>query len=262
MPSDHATAFHLTSNACERWATGDSAMVCIVDDAREVRVGLSRLLVAGGYLVCAFESAEHFLERQDAQTPGCLLLDIGLPGMTGLELQHALTGTPSECPIVFLSGQGSIATAVQAMKAGAITFLEKPIDDQRLLVAIEEALRHHAQRRMDRAVRCTIQQRFKKMTPRERQVMSHVVRGRLNKQIAADIGTGEKTVKVHRYRVMRKMGVRSVPELVRLGAQVGVAFEPALVRASQTGSPHFPGNNIRQHLPATVEVEADSSFFR
>jgi FixJ family two-component response regulator len=194
--------------------------VFIVEDAREVRVALSRLLAAAGYQVRAYESAERFLDDEDAETAACLLLDVGLPGMTGLELQQALAGSPRERPIVFLTGQGDIATAVHAMKAGAVDFLAKPIDDQRLIAAVEQALRCDETLRPERAIRCTAQQRFGRMTPRERQVMTHVVRGRLNKQIAADIGTGEKTVKVHRNRVMKKMGVRSVAELVHLGARV------------------------------------------
>ena len=204
----------------------DTATVFIVDD--EVRMGLSRLLAIAGYHVRAFESAERFLVDQDADTPGCLLLDVCLRGISGLELQHALAGSPRARPIVFLSGQGNIATAVHAMKAGAIDFLEKPIDDQRLFAAIEQALRLDAQRRLDQTVRRTILERFATMTPREQEVMMHVVRGQLNRQIAAELGIGEKTVKVHRGRVTTKMRVRSVPELMHLGARLGVKSEPVL----------------------------------
>jgi len=191
-------------------------------------MGLSRVLGAAGYAVRTFESAERFLSEQDAAVPGCLLLDVCMPGLSGLELQHALMGSPGARPIVFLSGQGDIQTSVHAMKEGAVDFLTKPIDNERLFEAVEQALRRDAEQRLDRAIRDMIQQRLETLTPRERQVMTHVIRGKLNKQIAAGLGTGEKTVKVHRARVMAKMGARSVAELVQLGARVGVAIEPAL----------------------------------
>lgn len=202
--------------------------VFIVEDAQEVRMALSCLLVAAGYQVRSFESAERFLEEQDSEDPGCLLLDICLPGLSGLELQGALASFPVARPIVFLTGAGDIQAGVQAMKAGAVDFLTKPIDDERLITAVEQALRRDAEKRQERAVRSVIHQRYKTLTRRERQIMTHVIRGRLNKQIAVEIGIGEKTVKHHRERVMAKMGVRSVAELVQLGARVGVAIEPVL----------------------------------
>jgi FixJ family two-component response regulator len=200
--------------------------VFIVDDAREVRVGLSRLLSAAGYQARAFESAESFLQEQDAEAPGCLLLDVCMPDLNGIELQRALTGSQFPRPIVFLTGMGDVQTSVHAMKEGAVDFLTKPVDDVRLFAAVEMALRRDAEQRLDRSIRNTIQQRLEILTPRELQVMGHVIRGRLNKQIAADLGTGEKTVKVHRARVMSKMMVRSVAELVQLGARVGVGIQP------------------------------------
>jgi FixJ family two-component response regulator len=206
----------------------EAPTVFIVDDAREVRLGLSRLLSAAGYSVRAFESAERFLEEQDAETPGCLLLDVCLPGLSGLELQRALVGSSCARPTVFLTGKGEIQTSVHAMKAGAVDFLTKPIDDERLFAAIEQAVQRDLGQRRQRAIRVAAQQRFQRLTRREQQVMAQVIRGRLNKQIAADLGIGEKTVKVHRGRVMLKMSVRSVPELVQLGACVGVPIEPAL----------------------------------
>jgi len=202
--------------------------VFIVDDAREVRVALSRLLSAANYQVRAFESAERFLEADVAEAPGCLLLNVFLPGLTGIELQRSLQSSPCERPIVFMTDRGDIQTCVHAMKAGAVDYLTKPMNNARLLAAVEQALRRDEERRMERAIRSMIQQRLETLTPRERQVMLRVISGRLNKQIAAEIGVGEKTVKVHRARVMSKMGVRSVAELVRMGARVGVAIESAL----------------------------------
>lgn len=202
--------------------------VYIVDDTREVRTALSRLLGAAGYQVRSFESAERFLAEHDVDAPGCLLLDVCMPGLSGLQLQRVLTGSPAARPIVFLTGKGDIQSSVHAMKEGAVDFLTKPIDDKQLFAAVEQALRRDAEQRLEVAIRSTIQKRHETLTPRERQVMVHVIRGRLNKQIAAGLGTGEKTVKVHRARVMSKMGARSVAELVQLGARVGVAIEPAL----------------------------------
>jgi FixJ family two-component response regulator len=202
--------------------------VFIVDDDWQVRVALSRLLSAADYQVRAFESAEHFLEQHDVEVPGCLLLDVCMVGRSGIELQRLLANSSCERPIVFLSATGDIETSVQAMKQGAIDFLTKPVDCQRLFTAVEQALRCDEERRMERAIRLTIEARLETLTPRERQVMVRVIRGRLNKQIAADLGTGEKTVKVHRGRVMFKMRVRSVAELVQLGARVRIGIEPAL----------------------------------
>jgi FixJ family two-component response regulator len=207
---------------------GITSTVFIVDDAREVRMGLSRLLAGAGYRVRAFESAACFLEEHDGEAPGCLLLDVCMPGLSGLELQHSLVGSPDARPIVFLTGRGDIQTSVHAMKEGAVDFLTKPVDEQRLFAAVDQALKRDAEQRLERAIRDTIQRRLAMLTPRERQVMAHVIRGRLNKQIAADLGTGEKTVKVHRARVMSKMVARSVAELVQLAARAGVGIEPAL----------------------------------
>jgi len=207
---------------------GTTSTVFIVDDAREVRMGLSRLLAAAGYRVRAFESAACFLEEHDVEAPGCLLLDVCMPGLSGLELQRTLVGSPGARPIVFLTGRGDIQTSVHAMKEGAVDFLTKPVDESQLFAAVEQALKRDAEQRLERAIRDTIHKRLAMLTPRERQVMAHVIRGRLNKQIAADLGTGEKTVKVHRARVMSKMVARSVAELVQLAARVGVGIEPAV----------------------------------
>jgi len=203
-------------------------IVFIVDDDQEVRTALSCLLAAAGYQARLFETAERFIEEQDAEAPGCLLLDVCLPGLSGLELQAALAGSPRARPIVFMTGSTDIQAGVQAIKAGAVDFLTKPVDENRLIAAIEQAFRCDAEQRRERAICSMIQQRLETLTPRERQVMTHVVLGQINRQIAAEIGTGEKTVKVHRGRVMSKMGAGSVAELVQLGARVGVAIEPNL----------------------------------
>jgi RNA polymerase sigma factor (sigma-70 family) len=213
---------------------GVTRTVFIVDDAPQVRRSLLRVLAAAGYQVRAFESAEDFLGEHEADAPGCLLLDIGLPGLTGIELQRAWSGSPNTPPIVFLTGMGDVQTSVDAMKEGAVDFLTKPIDSVRLFAAIEEAFRRDEAQRRQVSIRRAIQQRLDTLTPRERQVMACVIRGRLNKQIAVELGTGEKTVKVHRARVMRKMLARSVPELVQLGARVGVEIQPALAIGART----------------------------
>jgi FixJ family two-component response regulator len=209
-------------------AVNRAGTVFIVDDAREVRSGLVRVLGAAGYQVRPFESAERFLEALDAQdgeSPTCLLLDIRMPGMSGLELQRSLGESARSLPIVFLTGYGDIQTSVQAMKAGAVDYLTKPIDCAHLIAAVDEALRLDAAEREERALRNLIRKRLATLTFRERQVMEQVTRGKLNKQIAVQLGIGEKTVKVHRARVMSKMIVDSVPELVQLAARVGIANE-------------------------------------
>lgn len=215
-----------------------SGTVFIVDDEDVVRSALSRLLAVAGYQVRAFESATRFLEEQDADAPGCLLLDICLPGLSGIELQHALDGSPSTRPIVFLTGMGDVPTSVKAMKAGAVDFLTKPIDSTKLFPAIEHALQRDAQQRLEREIRKPIEQRVMKLTPREREVMMHVIRGRLNKQIAADLNTGEKTVKIHRGRVMTKMHARSVPELIQLALRAGFVGELTLPRRPSERRPN------------------------
>ena len=207
---------------------GKSGTVFIVDDSPQVRTSLVRVLSVAGYRTRAFESAESFLQEQDGAEPGCLLLDIYLPGLSGIDLQRTLDGSPCARPIVFLTGMADIQTSVTAMKAGAIDFLTKPIDNEKLFSAVDEALRRDAEQRVAHAIRTAIETRLKTLTPREREVLKFVVAGRLNKQISAIIGTGEKTVKVHRSRVMAKMRVRSVAELVLLAERVGIVNEPTI----------------------------------
>jgi FixJ family two-component response regulator len=207
----------------------EARTVFLVDDAPDVRVALSRVLSAAGYQVRSFESAERFLEEQDCATPGCLLLDICMPSMSGLDVQRSLAHSAHSRPIVFLTGCGDIQSGVQAMKVGAVDFLTKPVDETRLFAAIDQALQQDLKARNEYAIRSHIAKRLETLTCRERQVMHQVIRGRLNKQTAADLGIGEKTVKVHRARVMSKMDVRSVAELVQLASRAGLIHDPAVI---------------------------------
>ncbi|HZJ44366.1 MAG TPA: response regulator [Pyrinomonadaceae bacterium] len=187
-----------------------------MDDDPDVLKGLARLLRSAGLEVAAFSSPHAFLELHDSSAPGCLVLDLAMPGLNGLELQGALKAKGSAIPIVFLTGRGDIPMSVQAMKGGALDFLTKPVNDEDLLRAINAALEKDRIGRESRSELDEIQQRLSALTPREREVLTHVVSGQLNKQIANDLGTVEKTIKVHRARVMEKMKVNSVAELVRL----------------------------------------------
>ncbi|MGZ8842916.1 MAG: response regulator transcription factor, partial [Pyrinomonadaceae bacterium] len=168
-----------------------------------------------------FSSPSEFLEQHNPRAAGCLVLDVAMPGLNGLELQEALRAKGNWIPIIFLTGRGDIAMSVQAMKRGALDFLTKPVDDEKLLKAIGTALKQDRTQRRSRAELDDIKERLATLTPREREVLSHVVSGQLNKQIANDLGTVEKTIKVHRARVMEKMKVNSVAELVRLTERLG-----------------------------------------
>jgi FixJ family two-component response regulator len=196
--------------------------VFMVDDDPAVLKSLSRLLHASQFNVVTFGSPQEFLERHDPHTPGCLVLDVAMPGLNGLELQEALTVKGSAIPIIFLTGHGDIPMSVQAMKGGALDFLTKPVHDEDLLKAVEAALEKDRIERQSRAELDDIRKRLATLTPREREVLTHVVSGQLNKQIANDLGTVEKTIKVHRARVMEKMKVGSVAELVRLTERAGI----------------------------------------
>jgi FixJ family two-component response regulator len=197
--------------------------VFLVDDDAGVLKALSRLLRARGYEVQPFTSSQAFLAEHDASTPGCAVLDVSMPGLDGLELQQALTTGGSQRPVIFLTGKGDIPTSVRAMRAGAIDFLTKPVRDADLLGAIARAEKDDASTRNLNAELNSINARLALLTPREREVMAHVITGRLNKQIAGDLGTVEKTIKVHRGRMMEKMGVRSVADLVRLAEKIGIS---------------------------------------
>lgn len=228
---------------------GEMRTIFIVDDDHSIRTALSHLLQASGYQVHSFESAESFLKEQDATIPGCLLLDVCMPGLSGLELQRLLVGSPTARPIVFLTGTDDIQDSVLAMKQGAVDFLTKPIDDIRLLTAVEQALRRDREQRCEYAVLKKIQQRVDALTPRERVVMEYVVRGSLNKHIAWQMGIGEKTVKVHRERMMSKMGVRSVAELTQLAMRIGIASEHPEHIGASLSRPPLEGAENRYGVP-------------
>jgi len=196
--------------------------VYLVDDDVSVLRGLGRLLTAAGMKVAAFDSPREFLGRLDPAAAGCLVLDVAMPGLNGLELQQALAAKGSVLPIVFLTGRGDIPISVEAMKRGAADFLTKPVDDEELLAAIRNAFEKNRASRRAREERAQIEERLARLTAREREVLERVVTGRLNKQIAAELGTVEKTIKVHRAHVMQKMGVRTLAELVRLSGRAGI----------------------------------------
>jgi FixJ family two-component response regulator len=200
--------------------------VYLVDDDSDLLTALQRLLESAGLQSAAFASAQAFLQDHDRNVPGCLVLDLSMPGLDGLALQRELAQQGSPLPIVFLSGRGDIPATVQAMKHGATDFLTKPVDDTELLAAIEEALATDRQRRQGHVERDRIAASLASLTERERQVLEQVVAGRLNKQIAAELGTVEKTIKFHRANLMRKMGVRSVAELVKLAERAGIGTTP------------------------------------
>lgn len=190
--------------------------VRVVDDDASVLKSLERLLRSAGLSVRTFPSPQAFLQQHDGNIPGCLLLDLSMPGLDGLQLQQALAQTGDPCPVIFITGHADVPSTVRAMKAGAVDFLTKPFEREQLLAAVRLAIEKDGAARAARAERSSIGVRVAALTPREHQVMAHVVAGHLNKQIAADLGISEKTVKVHRARVMKKMGAGSVAELVTM----------------------------------------------
>lgn len=189
--------------------------VYVIDDEAGVRKALSRLLRAEGFEVRTFESATAFLGGYEDAGTACLILDVSMPELDGLELQRRLSRSKVQLPVIFLTGHGDIPMSVNAMKAGAADFLTKPVNDADLLRAVRAALRLAAVRNVERATTDALTARHSRLTPREREVMEQVVAGKLNKQIAADLGTGEQNIKIHRGRVMEKMGVESLADLVR-----------------------------------------------
>jgi FixJ family two-component response regulator len=203
-----------------------SPTVYLVDDDPDVLTAIDRLLQSVGLRVVTFLSPQQFLEDYDRNAPACLVLDLALPGLSGLELQRTLEQEASTLPIIFLTGRGSIASSVQAMKHGAADFLTKPVDDTDLIAAIHGALARDQALRLGRSERERVAKRLSTLTERERQVLEQIVAGRLNKQIAADLGTSEKTIKFHRGNLMRKMGVRVVADLVKLAERSGVGSVP------------------------------------
>jgi len=197
--------------------------VFVVDDDAAVRKSLVRLLKSAGYRAESFASADEFIEcRKRNPLPGCALVDIQMPGIDGLQLQRELINSTHEIPIIFITGYGDIPSSVKAMKAGAVDFFSKPFNDEALLQAIREAIQRDQRVRCERAERASLAARFATLTPREREVLGWVVRGIRNKQIAAALGASEKTIKIHRGRVMEKMKVPSVADLVRAAEKIGM----------------------------------------
>lgn len=211
-------------------------IVYIVDDEAGMRKALSRLLRAEGLDPRGFASAREFLEAYRPEETACLVLDVAMPGLDGLELQRRLTHLGSLLPIVFVTGQGDIPMSVQAIKAGAVDFLTKPVNDADLLRAVRAALQLAATRRAEQGALAELAARRATLTPREREVMALVVAGKLNKQIAADLGTGEQTIKIHRGRVMAKMGVTSLADLVRAAGRLN-AGQPPVIEPRYNGGP-------------------------
>ena len=202
--------------------TGPAPTVFVVDDDAATRETLKSLIRSVGLHVEVFGSAQEFVKRGRPDAPSCLVLDIRLPGISGLEFQSQLPASNMAIPIIFITGHGDIQMSVRAMKAGAVEFLTKPFRDQDLLDAIQVALQKDREKREKDAEVEELQTRFASLTPRERQVLPLVISGRLNKQVAAEIGTSEGAAKVHRGQVMRKMRADSLPELVRMAEKMGI----------------------------------------
>ena len=196
--------------------------IFLADDDPAVRTALTRLLQAEGYRVWAYASGDALLAACGAGEHGCIVADLAMPGLHGLELQKALAASRKSPPVVFITGYGTVPTSVEAMKNGAVDFLTKPVDDVDLLRAVRSAIARDRSARAELDARNAFEKRLATLTPREREVLEHVVSGQLNKQIAGDLGTVEKTVKVHRARVMEKMGAHSVAELARECERAGM----------------------------------------
>ena len=197
--------------------------VHIVDDDAPFRTAIRRVLEASGYRVALFDSAEQLLAELAAGEPGCILLDVRMPGLSGPQLQERLAALGNRLPIVFLTGHGDIPISVQAIKAGAEDFLTKPVAREKLVASVERALARDAQQRAHDGELEALRLRVSRLTPRESEVFALVVRGKLNKQIAGELGTAERTVKAHRQKVMEKCEARSLAELVRMAERLGMA---------------------------------------
>jgi FixJ family two-component response regulator len=199
-----------------------AACIYVVDDDPGVRASLADLFGSVGYQVSTYGSVAEFLEQAQHTGPGCLILDVRLPGLSGLEFQEQLAQRRIHLPTILMSGHGDIPMTVRAIRAGALDFIEKPFRDQHMLDAVSAAVRESRQRIPQQQFREQLEQRFASLTPRERDVVEHVVRGRLNKQIASDLSISEVTVKIHRAAVMRKMEAGSIAELARMAETLGM----------------------------------------
>ena len=197
-------------------------IIHVVDDDPSFRAAVIRLLRAAKYEARGYASASEFLDSDPCIEPGCIILDLRMPGVGGLDLQQSLERMEKHLPIIFLTGHGDIPASVRAMKAGAVDFLTKPVRREALLSAVKNALDVDAKGRAACAVLRELRDRYENLTPREREVLVHVVSGKLNKQIAFDLGTAERTIKAHRASIMEKLGVQFVAELVRLAQELGI----------------------------------------
>ena len=206
------------------------AVIAIVDDDASVQRGLQRLIRSAGWKVETFASAQEFLGRSRTELPNCVLLDLQLPGLSGLDLQKRMAEVGLEIPIVFLTGHGNIPVSVQAMKAGAVQFLTKPVDEQELLQAIEEAVERDRRTRQQQVEMSELRDRYESLTGREQEVMQKVISGMLNKQIAADLKITEDTVKFHRGHIMRKMNSDSLADLVRMAKDLAIPSDKKFAR--------------------------------
>jgi RNA polymerase sigma factor (sigma-70 family) len=206
--------------------TPPTPIIHVVDDDDSLRTALTRMLRAAGYEVRAYPSAGEFLLARPANTPGCVVLDIYMPGPSGLDLQEALGKHGDALPVIFLSGHGDIPTSVRAMKAGAVDFLTKPVQRQVLVDAVRNALARDEESRKAREQDATLHAHFETLTPRERAVFTLVATGKANKEIAAELDTSERTVKAHRAQVMRKMQVASLADLVHVADRLQANISP------------------------------------
>ena len=202
-------------------------IVFVVEDDSSMREALTDLITSVGLLVEPFKSAREFLEHRRLDAPACLVLDVRLPGLSGLDLQRELVRTETPIPIIFITGHGDIPMSVRAIKEGAVEFLAKPFRDQDLLDAIQHALEIDRAARLERSMVAELRRRYESLTKREREVMKLVVSGLLNKQIAGELGSSEVTVKMHRGQVMRKMKAQSLVQLVRMAEKIGITSEAA-----------------------------------
>ncbi|PWU09444.1 MAG: hypothetical protein C5B50_27440, partial [Verrucomicrobia bacterium] len=217
-----------------------SAAVFLIDDDPSFRAAVGRLLKAGGYALELFSSATEFLSQATAERRGCIVVDLQMPGLNGLEFQEALSKTTNPIPLIFLSAHGDIPASVRAVKQGAEDFLTKPVKKDTLFAAIERALAREAVERRQRADHESVRSRFGRLTPREREVLTHVLAGKLNKQIAVTLGTSERTIKAHRANIMAKLQVDSVAQLVHLAHEAGAGRE--------CGRRTDIGNTSRTHI--------------